>query len=200
VSRLVHVTLAVHRGLQTMRERTVRARFDAEERQVLADDLTRLRRDHGRLAVLRQWPALLRDGVADAATTRRVWPRDTLTRRAGDLAAAGVLALPALVLSAPLALAVRLTSPGPAFVVIAYRGRDGQPLHLRKLRTMTGAAPHRVTGLGRLLRATYLDELPAVLALARGDVTLVGPRAQPAATNSTPLAVRPGLLHRASVS
>jgi lipopolysaccharide/colanic/teichoic acid biosynthesis glycosyltransferase len=78
--------------------------------------------------------------------------------------------------------------------VVAYRGRDGRPLRLRKLRTMTATEPHRVTGLGRLLRAAYLDELPALLALARGDTTLVGPRAQPATTAEAPLTIRPGLL------
>jgi hypothetical protein len=194
VSRLVRFTLTVHRGLQKLRERSVRKRFDAEEADVLAADLARLRHDGGRRAVLRQWPALLCDGLTDALTTRRVSSRDTLRRRAIDLAAAAVITGPALVLTVPLALAVRLTSHGPAFVVVAYRGRDGRPLAMRKLRTMTAGAPRRVTRVGRVLRATRLDELPAILALARGDVTLVGPRAQSATATGTPLPVRPGLL------
>jgi lipopolysaccharide/colanic/teichoic acid biosynthesis glycosyltransferase len=188
------MTLRLHQVMQRMRAPHVRARFDAEERDVLAADLTRLRVAHGPQAVLRQWPALLRDGLADAVTTRRVSARDTLTRRAGDLVAAALLGLPAAAITLALAALVRSTSRGPAFVHLVYRGRAGHPVRLRKLRTMTVAEPRNVTRLGRVLRAVSLDEIPTLLALARGDVTVVGPRLQPAGDNAEVLLVRPGLV------
>jgi Bacterial sugar transferase len=194
MSRLVAFTLAAHRALQRLRAPHVRRRFDAEERLVLTEDLTRRRREAGRLAVLAQWPALLRDGLADAVTTRRVSPRDTLARRAADLGLAALLTVPALLFVGVAAAAVYVPSGGPVLVEVAYRGRGGQPLRLRKLRTMTVEDPRQITRLGRVLRATRLDETPTLLALARGDVTLHGPRAQPVASGEAPLGVRPGLL------
>jgi len=177
---LIRLTLALHRALQRLRARDVRDRFDAEERQVLAEDLE----ERGAIAVVRQWPALLRDGLADAISTRRVSPRDTMTRRAVDLGVAALLAGPALAVTASLAALIKK----PAFVVVTYAGRDGNPVRIHKLRTMTVAEPRQVTGLGRVLRRTRLDELPSLLALARGDLTLVGPRP------GTATPVRPGLL------
>jgi lipopolysaccharide/colanic/teichoic acid biosynthesis glycosyltransferase len=113
--------------------------------------------------------------------------RRELIKRALDLA----LGVPALVASAPvilgLATAVRLTSPGPAFFVQTRVGRGRRPIRVVKLRTMardadrtggavTAAGDPRVTPLGRLLRATKLDELPQLLNVVRGDMSLVGPR------------------------
>jgi hypothetical protein len=186
----VRATLALHQLLQALRARDVRRRFDAEERAVLAADLT-ARRPAGRLAVVRQWPVIVRDGLADALSTRRVSPRDTLRRRAVDLVVVGAVGPPVLLVTGVLALLVRATSGGPAFVEVGYVGRGGRRLVLRKLRTLTAGGA--VTPAGRLLRRTRLDELPTLLALARGDVTLVGPRPSrdPAAT---PPEVRPGLI------
>jgi lipopolysaccharide/colanic/teichoic acid biosynthesis glycosyltransferase len=101
------------------------------------------------------------------------------------------LAAPALAAAAPLvaglALAVRLTSPGPAFFVQTRLGRHRRPIRVVKLRTMTEGAEHggaqvtaaqdpRVTPLGRFLRATKLDELPQLWNVVRGDMSLTGPR------------------------
>ncbi len=94
-----------------------------------------------------------------------------------------------LVLAAPVlavaALAVRLSSPGPVLFRQERVGRRGRPFVMLKLRTMThgatGAAvtagdDPRVTGVGRLLRRTKLDELPELWNVVRGDMSLVGPR------------------------
>lgn len=99
------------------------------------------------------------------------------------------LALAGLIAAAPLLalamLAVRATSPGPAIFRQTRIGRDGRPFELLKLRTMrvggsgaavTAADDLRVTPLGRLLRRTKLDELPALVNVLRGELSFVGPR------------------------
>lgn len=116
-----------------------------------------------------------------------------------------VVALPLVVLLAPafllLGLWVRLTSPGPALFRQRRIGRDGEEFTLLKFRTMcidaedqlrrnpTLAAEYRrngfklaidrdprVTKVGRLLRRTSLDELPQLLNVLAGAMSLVGPR------------------------
>jgi lipopolysaccharide/colanic/teichoic acid biosynthesis glycosyltransferase len=101
------------------------------------------------------------------------------------LAALGLLLLlPALAL---IALAVRLGSPGPALFRQVRVGRGGRDFVLLKFRTMTVRAgsesgtfdagdASRVTRVGRLLRATKLDELPQLWNVLRGEMALVGPR------------------------
>lgn len=111
-----------------------------------------------------------------------------LLKRSEDL----LLGLPLLVLAAPLmlviALAVRLTSPGPAFFVQPRLGLNRRVILVRKFRTMhmedgdadgrqqAVAADRRVTRLGRFLRRTSLDELPQLLNVVGGSMSLVGPR------------------------
>jgi lipopolysaccharide/colanic/teichoic acid biosynthesis glycosyltransferase len=132
------------------------------------------------------------------------------------------LTLPVLALAAPaigaLAAAVKLSSPGPAFFVQERVGQGGRRFRLFKLRTMTVGAdrsgPHvtaagdaRITALGRLLRRTKLDELPQLLNVLRGDMSLVGPRPE-APRYVTParpewpgvLAARPGITDLASLT
>lgn len=107
--------------------------------------------------------------------------------RALDLA----ISVPALVAAAPvigaLALAVKASSRGPAFFRQQRIGRGRELFTVVKLRTMvdgadkqgahvTGADDARITGVGRLLRATKLDELPQLWNVVRGDMSVVGPR------------------------
>ena len=125
------------------------------------------------------------------------------------------VALVALVLLAPLllviALAVKLSSRGPAIFRQVRVGRDGRPVEILKFRTMvqgsdrgsdniTPSGDPRVTPLGRYLRAWYLDELPQLYNVLRGDMSLVGPRPETPEYVAlyTPaerqvLAVRPGI-------
>jgi lipopolysaccharide/colanic/teichoic acid biosynthesis glycosyltransferase len=96
-----------------------------------------------------------------------------------------VLVSPLLVV---LALAVRLTSPGPAFYAQSRLGLRGRVFRIIKLRTMAdkceaASGPvwslpgdKRVTRIGRILRDTHLDELPQLLNVLKGDMGLVGPR------------------------
>lgn len=108
-------------------------------------------------------------------------------------AAVGLFATVPLLLS--IALAIRLTSSGPALFRQTRVGRGGHPFELLKFRTMRVAAPpreaieqpdetiavtvggdRRITAVGSLLRRTKLDELPELLNVLRGEMALVGPR------------------------
>jgi exopolysaccharide biosynthesis polyprenyl glycosylphosphotransferase len=84
------------------------------------------------------------------------------------------------------ATAVRLSSEGPILFRQERIGRRGRPFELLKFRTMlvnqdadtqwSVVADHRVTPVGRLLRRTSFDELPQLVNVLRGDMSLVGPR------------------------
>jgi lipopolysaccharide/colanic/teichoic acid biosynthesis glycosyltransferase len=85
------------------------------------------------------------------------------------------------------AIAVRLSSAGPALFRSRRVGRFGKEFFLFKLRTMTKDAPldgpaitigkdHRITPLGAVLRRAKVDELPQLLNVVRGEMSLVGPR------------------------
>ena len=124
-----------------------------------------------------------------------------LVKRALDV----VLSLVLLLLTAPLllglAVIVRATSPGPALFRQQRVGRNGRRFSILKIRTMvadaeaqlgsdpilrTSYASHnfkvppeldrRLTRVGRVIRRTSLDELPQLLNVLRGDMSLVGPR------------------------
>jgi lipopolysaccharide/colanic/teichoic acid biosynthesis glycosyltransferase len=102
------------------------------------------------------------------------------------------LALVILVLAAPVmalaAVVVRLTSRGPAFYTQIRTGLHGKPFTIFKIRTMvdkcesltgprwTIPGDPRITPIGWLLRKTHIDELPQLLNVLRGDMSLIGPR------------------------
>jgi len=119
---------------------------------------------------------------------------DGLVKRASDI----VIAAAALVAAAPLmigiALAVKLTSPGPVLFRQRRYGLDGREIVVYKFRTMTvmedgdqvrQASKHdpRVTPLGAFLRRTSLDELPQFINVLQGRMSVVGPRPHAIAHN-----------------
>ena len=145
-----------------------------------------------------------------------------ILKRTLDLIAASAL----LVLTAPLSLAaallVRTGSPGPVIFRQERIGRDGEPFQMLKFRTMVAGAEDRlaeiehlnevdgalfkiaddprVTEIGRVLRKWSIDELPQLVNVLRGDMSMVGPRpplpsevAQYDAWQLRRLRIRPGL-------
>jgi undecaprenyl-phosphate galactose phosphotransferase/putative colanic acid biosynthesis UDP-glucose lipid carrier transferase len=112
---------------------------------------------------------------------------EELRRRAFDL----VIAVVALVLVLPvllaIAVAIRIDSPGPILFRQTRGGVDGRPFRMYKFRTMTmiendaaitqvTRGDPRITRVGCRLRQTSLDELPQLLNVIRGEMSLVGPR------------------------
>ena len=99
-----------------------------------------------------------------------------------------LLAIPAASLVALIALIVKLSSRGPAFYTQTRVGKNGRLFTIYKIRTMidkceslTGPrwsmpGDPRVTRIGWFLRMTHLDELPQLLNVLRGDMSLIGPR------------------------
>jgi exopolysaccharide biosynthesis polyprenyl glycosylphosphotransferase len=121
----------------------------------------------------------------------RLTTSSRVAKRALDLVASGFL----LVVLAPLwiaiALAIRIESPGPVLFRQPRVGRNGREFEVLKFRSMyadaelrltesgvmiKGPQDPRITKLGRLLRRFSLDELPQLLNVVRGEMSLVGPR------------------------
>jgi len=144
--------------------------------------------------------------------------RYRILKRAFDIAAsaAGLALLSPLLVA--IAVAVRLDSPGPVLYRGRRMGRYGREFYIWKFRTMvtgadragpgiTVADDSRVTRVGRLLRRTKLDELPQLVNVLRGEMSIVGPRPEDPRYVAlyTPeqraqiLSIRPGLTSPASV-
>ena len=109
-----------------------------------------------------------------------------------------IVAAALLVFLAPLmllaAIAIRIETPGPVIFRQTRHGWNGTRFEILKFRTMAWQGPAvgdgsrqttrddgRVTGIGRLLRRTSIDELPQLLNVLRGEMSLVGPRPLPVA-------------------
>ncbi len=145
----------------------------------------------GPTALLERYAHLRVEQAGPIASVRLVRPALTATdlrlKRAFDL----VLASGALVTLAPLllvvAVAIKLDSRGPVFFMQRRTGYNQQPFRIVKFRSMrtledtaalrqVTAGDPRVTRLGRLLRKTSIDELPQLLNVLAGDMSLIGPR------------------------
>lgn len=104
-------------------------------------------------------------------------------QRVFDLVVVALVGLPALVAVTVAAVAISLTSRGPILFRQVRIGQFGRPYQILKLRTMVGRPdnalipdPARITRVGRLLRRTSADELPQLWQVARGQMSIVGPR------------------------
>jgi len=144
-----------------------------------------------------------------------------LTKRVVDIVGSATLLILLSPLFAVIALLIRVSSAGPVFYRQSRLGKQAVPFLIFKFRTMAHNAPAllsldgdtysgsddpRVTGLGRVLRKFSLDELPQLLNVLTGDMSLIGPR--PDLTDDLPmydsvamrkLGSRPGMTGQAMV-
>jgi len=108
-------------------------------------------------------------------------------KRLVDLAVSLFLVAITLPIGIAIAIAIKLDSPGKAVFSQKRAGQDGKPFRIMKFRTMFAEASRydfspkdsddpRITKVGRILRKTGLDELPQLLNVLKGDMSLVGPR------------------------
>ena len=140
-----------------------------------------------------------------------------MRKRLFDIAAAGL----GLLLLSPLLLAIalwiKLDSPGPVFFRQERVGRHGVPFRIHKFRSMRSGAPGlqltvgvdpRITRAGAWLRDKRLDELPQLIDVLQGTMSLVGPRPEvpryvahyPPALRALVLSVRPGITDASSLA
>jgi lipopolysaccharide/colanic/teichoic acid biosynthesis glycosyltransferase len=143
-------------------------------------------------------------------------PFEESVKRSVDLflSALGLILISPLLLL--IALAIKLDSSGPVFYRGVRTGRYGAPFRIWKFRSMlvgleslggtTGKDDPRVTRIGRLLRRHKLDELPQLMNVLAGEMSLVGPRPELDEHTSVYegeekliLSVRPGITDYASV-
>ena len=131
-------------------------------------------------------------------TQTRTSPLDAFLRRALDVVVSALALLLLLPLLMVIALLIRLGSPGPILFVQTRIGKDGHPFPVFKFRSMFTNAEERlhtvlagnertgpvfkmrrdprITSTGRWLRRCSLDEVPQLLNVLRGEMSLVGPR------------------------
>ena len=138
-------------------------------------------------------------------------------RRFVDIVAAGIGLIVLSPLFLVLAIWIKRDSPGPVFYHAQRIGRNGIPFGLYKFRSMvvgadkagpgiTIAGDQRVTPSGRILRKYKLDELPQLINVVKGDMSLVGPRPEAPQyvalydnRQRAVLSVRPGITSPASL-
>lgn len=129
------------------------------------------------------------DGIPLVGVRRsRLVGANLVVKRVFDLVLSVLLLIPGIPLMAIIAIAIRLDSPGPAVYRQERVGKDGRAFTAYKFRSMmqdaeadtgpvfTSRADPRITKVGRFLRRTSLDEVPQVLNVLRGEMSLVGPR------------------------
>jgi lipopolysaccharide/colanic/teichoic acid biosynthesis glycosyltransferase len=120
--------------------------------------------------------------------TPRGEPASSHAKRVFDVTAASLALLFFAPLFLAIAIAIKTTSPGPVFFRQQRYGYRNRPFRIYKFRSMdvalgdaagirqTVQGDARITRVGRVLRATSLDEIPQLINVIRGDMSLVGPR------------------------
>jgi lipopolysaccharide/colanic/teichoic acid biosynthesis glycosyltransferase len=142
--------------------------------------------------------------------------RDYRFKRPFDVVVATVALAVTLPIWLPVAVAIRIESPGPVLYRARRMGRGGTPITVLKFRSMrvssggpaiTAGSDSRITRTGKLIRLTKVDELPQLINVIRGDMSLVGPRPEDSRylDSYSPeqrrvLSIRPGITGAASVA
>jgi exopolysaccharide biosynthesis polyprenyl glycosylphosphotransferase len=188
------VILAVTRNMMTASEKVVRACEEEGVKIGIMADLFDVNVARMSLDAAHDIPLLTLEPVA-----HEEW--QLLVKRCIDLSVSVVLLPLLLPLMAAIALAIKLDSPGPALFIQPRVGLGKRTFRMMKFRTMVKdgerlqasleerneaegpvfkiADDPRITRVGRFLRRTSLDELPQLLNVFRGDMSLVGPRPLP---------------------
>ena len=139
-----------------------------------------------------------------------------VVKRGIDLALAVLLLIPGMILMIPLAIWVKLDSPGPVLYKAVRGGYHNCPFYIFKFRSMVVGADKtggttakndaRVTRAGRIMRRFKLDELPQLFNILRGEMSFVGPRPELllytnryTENQQCILWVRPGVTDRSSI-
>lgn len=139
-------------------------------------------------------------------------------KRAFDVFCSGMALLLLFPVFLVVAILIRFDSPGPVFFRQVRIGRGGAPFRIRKFRTMrteqhqgarqiTVGADPRITRIGHFLRNSKIDELPQLIDVFIGKMSLVGPRPEvplyvehyPDAVRQKILSVRPGITDHSSL-
>jgi lipopolysaccharide/colanic/teichoic acid biosynthesis glycosyltransferase len=141
-----------------------------------------------------------------------------MLKRLLDILASSVALILLFPLLFILGVAVAVTSPGGAFFRQVRVGKDGREFALLKFRSMrpgseaggqitVGTRDPRITGVGHFLRKTKLDELPQLINILKGDMSVIGPRPEVpkyvalySSEQRKVLSVRPGLSSLASIA
>jgi len=135
-----------------------------------------------------------------------------------DIVSALAILIFTLLITTITAILVKLTSPGPVFYVQERIGKDGRVFKLIKFRTMNNDAEaktgpvwantedDRITSIGKFLRQTRIDEIPQILNVLKGDMSMVGPRPERShfaklhkSLRGIRMAVKPGLTGLAQI-
>jgi len=134
-----------------------------------------------------------------------------MLKRAFDIVVSSLVIIIALPLWVVVAIVIKLNSPGPVFYRGQRVGRAGKPFAIYKFRTMVVDAPNkgpgithdndpRITRVGRFLRELKIDEMPQLINVLKGEMSIVGPRPEDPryVAHYTPqqqrvLSVRPGM-------
>jgi Undecaprenyl-phosphate glucose phosphotransferase len=153
------------------------------------------------IVVAELWASAKVANLGDAVTVQVLRPPlstlDRLLKRGFDLLVAGLSLLALSPLLCIVALAIKLDSRGPVFFRQNRHGYNNELIPVLKLRTMTTVEDGettqtftqattndpRLTSLGRILRRTNIDELPQLINVLRGEMSIVGPRPHPIALN-----------------
>jgi lipopolysaccharide/colanic/teichoic acid biosynthesis glycosyltransferase len=173
------VKIAAHNLPLDLRDRYAEE-WEAEVRAVPGGGLSKL------AVAIRIWLGAPRTGAA-----LRGLPSAWTTKSIFDRLCAAVMLIMMAPLLAAVAIMIRLDDGGPAFVRQISIGRDGETFGAYKFRTMKPVArvvrsyedhkgeivlDHRVTRLGRWLRRGFVEDLPQLINVLRGDMSIVGPR------------------------
>lgn len=189
VARSLDVTdviVALDGGLHDVDEQLVHGLLRCQESGIRVVRLAQLYEEtFGRVPVEHVHASWLLTNFFDVAQFRDASP---FAKRVFDIGVAAILGLVGAVLAPAIALGIVISSGRPILYRQERLGRGGRPFHIVKFRTMRldaeaegearWSTPNdtRITAVGRLLRRTRLDELPNLIAVLKGDMSMVGPR------------------------